>query len=151
MFLFLPTPSHGGRPALDSISGGKIRFLPTPSHGGRRGMSTWRLSLTPKFLPTPSHGGRPPIVTPGTPGHNFYPRPHMEGDVGKSPAALPGIGISTHALTWRATVMVLTTVLDFSFLPTPSHGGRHTLTLYFLRCSDFYPRPHMEGDKQTSF
>lgn len=32
------------------------------------------------FLSTPSHGGRPPIVTPGTPGHNFYPRPHMEGD-----------------------------------------------------------------------
>ena len=43
-------------------------------------MSTSGLSLTTLFLPTPSLGGPPPIVTPGTPGHNFYPRPHMEGD-----------------------------------------------------------------------
>ena len=100
---FLPTPSHGGRlRAPRRASGWGDRFLPTPSHGGRRGMSTWRLSLTPKFLPTPSHGGRPPIVTPGTPGHNFYPRPHMEGDIG----------------------IAADEPKRFGFLPTPSHGGR---------------------------
>ena len=39
------------------------------------------------------------------------------------------LGISTHALTWRATGEVVQ--------PVPGIG-------------DFYPRPHMEGDRQQS-
>ena len=33
---------------------------------------------------------------------NFYPRPHMEGDCTDHTSSIRG-GISTHALTWRAT------------------------------------------------
>ena len=115
----------------------------------------------------------------------------MEGDAAEN----QGVGlaaISTHALTWRATVAQEVNVLAKLFLPTPSHGGRQyrqrlserhrristhaltwraTLLREILRgsplgisthaltwratpppsgalCnpSDFYPRPHMEGD-----
>ena len=37
---------------------------------------------------------------------NFYPRPHMEGDL--DVFTLPqSAGISTHALTWRATAHII--------------------------------------------
>ena len=57
--------------------------------------------------------------------------------------------ISTHALTWRATRSKMTDLLFREFLPTPSHGGRRTIL--FLPpgdVRDFYPRPHMEGDER---
>ena len=60
------------------------------------------LTVWPGFLPTPSHGGRQDSL-----------------------ACLGAIEISTHALTWRATI---------------SWGA------LIGQQSNFYPRPHMEGD-----
>ena len=57
-----------------------------------------------KFLPTPSHGGRPKGLKPSSSSIYFYPRPHMEGDAQIGPADRVVALISTHALTWRATV-----------------------------------------------
>ncbi len=79
--LFLPTPSHGGRPwrkrsmywqsyfyPRPHMEGDSIvsasqsvtdAFLPTPSHGGRRSSAKSCGGLPSVFLPTPSHGGRP--------------------------------------------------------------------------------------------
>ena len=55
---FLPTPSHGGRPAGAGVGAvGVERFLPTPSHGGRLKAQKY-VTVDEKFLPTPSHGGR---------------------------------------------------------------------------------------------
>ena len=78
-----------------------------------------------QFLPTPSHGGRLTKWLSRPRNMNFYPRPHMEGDIfckvclqligqflptpshGGRPLLLPDqhrhVLISTHALTWRAT------------------------------------------------
>ena len=111
----------------------------------------------------------------GTAGKHFYPRPHMEGDGRRALLLLPGggflptpshggrrdhlhaaahqVNISTHALTWRATLPLqrLTDIINISthaltwratlfqsvevvalaeFLPTPSHGGRR-VSVYF--------------------
>ena len=66
---------------LSSLRYIPFRFLPTPSHGGRLA-PVFRVGVDVIFLPTPSHGGRRP------------------SDRHK----LPGGLISTHALTWRATV-----------------------------------------------
>ena len=70
----------------------------------------------------------------------------MEGDV-------PGIGgsmlvsISTHALTWRATLVVISHLLRdcisthaLTWRATQTRGNVDTTHV------DFYPRPHMEGD-----
>ena len=142
--IFLPTPSHGGRPRVTGSPSPTWEFLPTPSHGGRLerwcspspalGISThaltWRATgsnrLTKNitsFLPTPSHGGRP-IGPQGEQGpKDFYPRPHMEGDI-TTTKTCKYITISTHALTWRATQYRYRPGCDTQFLPTPSHGGR---------------------------
>ena len=56
--------------------------------------------------------------------------------------------ISTHALTWRATAPGhALQAPDDIFLPTPSHGGRRPTSARCRPHHDFYPRPHMEGDK----
>ena len=57
---------------------------------------------------------------------NFYPRPHMEGDI-------------ELYLEQKAGVI---------FLPTPSHGGRPIARIPARQSVlYFYPRPHMEGDQ----
>ena len=101
-----------------------------------------------QFLPTPSHGGRHTDISSPCAFRDFYPRPHMEGDLSLSNISL----------------------ITLKFLPTPSHGGRpagqnggvlspyistHALTWRATRCcfwppapeNNFYPRPHMEGDR----
>ena len=78
---FQPTPSRGGRPAS--------RWAPVPG--------------VPRFQPTPSRGGRPPGTRPWpTRASRFNPRPHAEGDDCRSVRCLRP-GVSTHALTRRAT------------------------------------------------
>ena len=99
------------------------------------------------FLPTPSHGGR--------------------RDQGK--LVQNGGGISTHALTWRATPATSRScAANFYFYPRPHMEGDSPLSVNFVdfpisthaltwRATlplpaqsagqrDFYPRPHMEGD-----
>ena len=56
---------------------------------------------------------------------DFYPRPHMEGDAWSLKNFTKNT-ISTHALTWRATQLMETMSCLAGFLPTPSHGGRHS-------------------------
>ena len=58
-------------------------------------------------------------------GHDFYPRPHVEGDAKEELEQAKTKLISTHALTWRATQRC-------------HRRGEG--------CPDFYPRPHVEGD-----
>ena len=121
--LFLPTPSHGGRQGL---AGERKEwtgdFYPRPHMEGDPGREksadytkisthalTWRATKRHPpppndkiFLPTPSHGGRQKY-TPRQPNDKYFcPRPHMEGD-NCSSVAYCETGISTHALTWRAT------------------------------------------------
>ena len=166
---FLPTPSHGGRPHWNMDQTKQVmisthaltwratktppytiiisQFLPTPSHGGRQTLPA-RPAPPPRFLPTPSHGGRHRLLRrlrgaggdfyprPHMEGDlqelkdeldelNFYPRPHMEGDISYKRESSSFLSISTHALTWRAT--------------SSNIFQRNT-------SPDFYPRPHMEGD-----
>ena len=80
-------------------------------------------------------------------GKDFYPRPHMEGDLADLPPMVDFKAISTHALTWRATIYLRVPDIEgIGFLPTPSHGGRPKGSVFALPLSNFYPRPHMEGD-----
>ena len=60
------------------------------------------------------------------------------------------LNISTHALTWRATVKVFARLLVNIFLPTPSRGGRLEGPVGPQGEQDFYPRPHVEGDHPLS-
>ena len=55
---------------------------------------------------------------------DFYPRPHVEGDkIGRD--MIQDLNISTHALTWRATIQCDPVEFYIAiFLPTPSRGGR---------------------------
>ena len=79
---------------------------------------------------------------------NFYPRPHMEGDIQSSTRdIIDGQFLPTPSHGGRP---VLETASDFqiAFLPTPSHGGRHYLCQQTKMKGDFYPRPHMEGDSK---
>ena len=102
---------------------------------------------TPLFLPTPSHGGRRQRVRAGNRERgNFYPRPHMEGDAAHGIKINGDTIISTHALTWRATMSLCPISGTKKFLPTPSHGGRHFGQAPKFYRDNFYPRPHMEGD-----
>ena len=168
---FLPTPSHGGRPRQMCQTQVMMDFYPRPHMEGDCENGIIRMN-SKEFLPTPSHGGRPPIYgRDGSFLRDFYPRPHMEGDQGAA-----GIGrqapISTHALTWRATpsassststsVAISTHALTWratpslTFVPDASEISTHALTwratttstVPSLLSAHFYPRPHMEGDKQ---
>ena len=187
---FLPTPSHGGRHPLllpraprgiisthaltwRATSAGEPPndrppdFYPRPHMEG----DLCTLIYTPptsQFLPTPSHGGRRSSGRASTGQWNFYPRPHMEGDPEGPPTAhnqhisthaltwratkiLVGLSllglISTHALTWRATLLKPISRGPTLFLPTPSHGGRRGGKSRRRFGGYFYPRPHMEGDR----
>ena len=79
---------------------------------------------------------------------HFYPRPHMEGDLDNQQQE-DKRWISTHALTWRATGCPYHN-------PHQASISTHALTwratrdeLDALRAiTDFYPRPHMEGDSK---
>ena len=164
---FLPTPSHGGRPVRLLPKFCEYHFYPRPHMEGdlhhsyqRRqfrhfyprphmegdGYTKTVKGISLEFLPTPSHGGRLlPVQPRNRAGGNFYPRPHMEGDCFLV-THLQFSGISTHALTWRATWRLIWACRSTSFLPTPSHGGRRSLLLLRFSSSYFYPRPHMEGD-----
>ena len=77
----------------------------------------------------------------------FYPRPHMEGDFAEI-VFLPTLGISTHALTWRATVDAPHPPFkQLHFYPRPHmEGDSCSQFTMSLTLSYFYPRPHMEGD-----
>ena len=73
----------------------------------------------------------------------------MEGDLVSVKSNLVK-NISTHALTWRATVFVITnTIFPQDFYPRPHMEGDKNPGRSVPPGSDFYPRPHMEGDVQT--
>ena len=125
---FLPTPSHGGRlsqaqydalqrdfyprphmegdqfPAFNIDA--KANFYPRPHMEGDAKLQSSTV-INPKFLPTPSHGGRLALHKVRPLLLHFYPRPHMEGDPASSDKILYLRRISTHALTWRATIQPL--------------------------------------------
>ena len=123
-----------------------------------------------EFLSTPSHGGR--RYRDG----RFYRYNEISIHALTWRATTVAMaldldwGISIHALTWRATGSVGSVNVIVRFLSTPSHGGRpfhqhfnsssHTISIHALTwratggvlpgCKgffDFYPRPHMEGDR----
>ena len=71
----------------------------------------------------------------------------MEGDFNKMRCRAVSDRISTHALTWRATSAGLIHSAVLLFLPTPSHGGRLAALGVIRHNGNFYPRPHMEGDR----
>ena len=126
VFTFLPTPSHGGRlygflfsAATASISTHALTWRATFGH---------RLFFVDNhnFYPRPHMEGDARDKGRGAIEQHFYPRPHMEGDAALDSVSggkirfLPtpshggrldkmrgwavGDRISTHALTWRATV-----------------------------------------------
>ena len=143
---FLPTPSHGGRRfAIDEVtftltisthaltwrathqlsySGNPLLyFYPRPHMEGDGGLSG-RAGRHRNFYPRPHMEGDGQSWGIIRLGNHFYPRPHMEGDCVRFTAAPPP-GISTHALTWRATTgRSRCGCCPSQFLPTPSHGGR---------------------------
>ena len=84
--------------------------------------------------------------------YNFYPRPHMEGDTVDGDHVLLS-WISTHALTWRATLHPsgINEVIAGDFYPRPHMEGDLCNRLYPSNRQDFYPRPHMEGDCSMFF
>ena len=100
---FYPRPHMEGDFACSNSSFARAYFYPRPHmEGDLTGSAipitpyisthalTWRATsvcdrvhvLYLLFLPTPSHGGRPTAISRPQPGAgNFYPRPHMEGDI----------------------------------------------------------------------
>ena len=104
----------------------KQGFLPTPSHGGRPVQSI-TLPTLPGFLPTPSHGGRLRWCWGRSAEHH----------------------ISTHALTWRATVRFFFAARRRAeFLPTPSHGGRPNAGQCGYHACGFLPTPSHGGRRR---
>ena len=146
--IFLPTPSHGGRRSngLDIIA--ELQFLPTPSHGGRPARCLPLKTVLSYFYPRPHMEGDQRVKYSLALRQNFYPRPHMEGDRTPNLQCHSRYRISTHALTWRATSVGFSFATRARFLPTPSHGGRQRQWSFPLPLSNFYPRPHMEGDRR---
>ena len=53
--------------------------------------------------------------------------------------------ISTHALTWRATLFAQLAHAALQFLPTPSHGGRRAPAITALPLTAFLPTPSHGG------
>ena len=102
------------------------------------------------FLPTPSHGGRHTSVQHSQLNRDFYPRPHMEGDVRKmSQQDAPGNFYPRPHVEGDSSFSKLVCSL-IRFLPTPSRGGRRYGLVRFRRsATNFYPRPHVEGDADT--
>ena len=147
-FRFLPTPSAWRATVQNLQPPDPSKFLPTPSHGGRRDQHSVQI-YRDGFLPTPSHGGRrlrQQRVDSST--RHISTHALTWRATQRDSRALPFLFISTHALTWRATLTSLPSRKVREFLPTPSHGGRHgLLTQRHKRGRYFYPRPHMEGDK----
>ena len=80
---------------------------------------------------------------------DFYPRPHMEGDL-RYIAVCLGRRISTHALTWRATAHDRVEFCQDA-ISTHALTWRATAsnTLWLFGREHFCPRPHMEGDLLT--
>ena len=78
--LFLPTPSHGGRPHLCGRHPQDLYFYPRPHMEGDRPGLPQSSSLR-YFYPRPHMEGD--FFNPKTryPLPDFYPRPHMEGDL----------------------------------------------------------------------
>ena len=84
---FQSTPSRGGRPFFKSRPTlDTLMFQSTPSRGGRPYSGTCA-KLYLKFQSTPSRGGRPELIKAG----------HI------------ALGVSIHALAWRATLSANTT------------------------------------------
>ncbi len=125
------------------------QFLPTPSHGGRHPLLLPRaprgIISTHALTWRATSAGEPPNDRPP----DFYPRPHMEGDLSYARIYSSYFPISTHALTWRATQQRESINRTVEFLPTPSHGGRPRRPAHRTQPAHFYPRPHMEGDLRT--
>ena len=99
---FYPRPRMEGDPHRLVVGSLQFVFLPTPSHGGRlylRVPDIEGIGISTHALAWRATAGCSPAGW--TAGH-FYPRPRMEGD------AYQEVGewiayISTHALAWRAT------------------------------------------------
>ena len=143
--LFLPTPSHGGRPCCKACMYNVSRIS---THA-----LTWRATMVKNirqqylsnFYPRPHMEGdqrerKSAIIKTG----DFYPRPHMEGD-GKKLCRIDLESISTHALTWRATLDNSRPHPHSRFLPTPSHGGRPDILSADSSTSLFLPTPSHGG------
>ena len=125
---FYPRPHMEGDGTRRSPFVVEKKFLPTPSHGGRLPAQQSRPTAH-RFLPTPSHGGRP--------------RARQRGQ--------HPLRISTHALTWRATLRYNYRNCNLqNFYPRPHMEGDNTLSRLWLSFPNFYPRPHMEGDGRRS-
>ena len=132
--------------------------MPRATDPGRISISThaltWRATRnrrsnpgSKEFLPTPSHGGRP-LAPPFPPvGLQFLPTPSHGGRLHTHIIVGPEQCISTHALTWRAT-------LTDCGCGSPGGISTHALTwratgaglASCFEVKNFYPRPHMEGD-----
>ena len=124
---FYPRPHMEGDGAKPGTNDPVVDFYPRPHmegdtspfmcHSGCPPISThaltWRATgyyrLTDlnygNFYPRPHMEGDA-LLPPAYPyRRNFYPRPHMEGDRVHRGLPLDAVGISTHALTWRATLV----------------------------------------------
>ena len=112
---------------------GGQNFYPRPLMEGDMSGKT-RSSRKSEFLPTPSHGGRlAGRSKPNGGDSNFYPRPLMEGDTDGRTMAMTS-AISTHALSWRATVKKLR-VRDNNQISTHALSWRAT-----YRCGDKFAK-----------
>ena len=123
------------------------QFLPTPSHGGRHPLLLPRaprgIISTHALTWRATSAGEPPNDRPP----DFYPRPHMEGDLCTliyTPPTSQFLPTPSHGGRLRGAGGHVYHVPPF--LPTPSHGGRPFCASNSLWISYFYPRPHMEGD-----
>ena len=122
-------------------------FYPRPHMEGDVDESEWPGEDVSYFYPRPHMEGDQGEQGIAGVAADFYPRPHMEGDLCACRNKIWYLFISTHALTWRATVTtVLVPWIKSNFYPRPHMEGdfanqsRASVGLYF------YPRPHMEGD-----
>ena len=125
--VFLPTPSHGGRHFNTVYIGSLSNFYPRPHMEGDN-IVCFPFPYACLFLPTPSHGGRPCCK-----------------------ACMYNVSrISTHALTWRATMVKNIRQQYLSnFYPRPHmEGDQRERKSAIIKTGDFYPRPHMEGDSK---
>ena len=126
---FNPRPHAEGDMTTYWLSYGGGVFQPTPSRGGRPGAPIGATNRLCTFQPTPSRGGRPGAVRVGR----------------------RGCGVSTHALTRRATSGGVGALLLGVFQPTPSRGGRRRAGQGGRSWrSSFQPTPSRGGRRPTA-
>ncbi len=142
---FNPRPHAAGDCQDGGVVGYYQRFNPRPHAAGDPGgpLGWFRLS---RFQSTPARGGRRRSRPRTRLSRRFNPRPHAAGDDLACGYDAPGVRVSIHARTRRATGYAPRAGRVGCFNPRPHAAGDTCSTRPIASITSFNPRPHAAGD-----